>query len=107
MAEHVALDDLTPTPHANLFPGAEPRVIRLALDAGQQVDPHRHPDRQIVCYLRTGRLQLQLDDDSYELTEGDCCRFDGRREVSPRAIEDSEALLVLAQRVEDSSAVGG
>lgn len=100
MAEIAVLDELTATPHARPFGAGEPLVIRLALAADEQVDPHRHPDRQIVLYLLTGRVELSLDDERHELAAGDVIRFDGRREVSPRALEDSEALLVLAKRVD-------
>jgi quercetin dioxygenase-like cupin family protein len=101
MAQITALDDLTATPHANPFPGAEPKVVQLKLPAEERVEPHRHPDRQIVLHLLSGRLELQLDDDVHELNAGDVVRFDGQREVCPTAIEDSEALLVLAQRVDE------
>ncbi|MFD1589160.1 cupin domain-containing protein [Halorientalis brevis] len=98
MADVATLSALTATPHANPFPGEEPKVVRLALDAGERVDPHRHPDRQIVCYLLSGRMELDLDEETHELAAGDLIRFDGRREVSPRGVEDCEALLVLAPR---------
>jgi len=101
MAEITSLADLEPTPHASPFPGEEPTVVRLALEAGERVDPHTHPDREIVCYVRSGHIELTLDDDVHELDAGDVATFDGRREVSPHATEDSEALLVLARRVDE------
>jgi len=100
MVELTALDDLTATPHARPFEAGEPTVIRLALDADERVDPHTHPERQIVLYLRQGRLELDLDEETHSLEAGDVIRFDGKREVSPYALEESEALIVLAQRVE-------
>ena len=39
------LPDFDGEPHADAFPGSEPRTIRLSLDAGERVDPHRHPGR--------------------------------------------------------------
>jgi len=101
MADPRSLDELTAEPHARPFDAGEPTVIRLALDAGERVDPHTHPERQIVLYLRSGHLELELDDQTHELEAGDVIRFDGRREVSPHALAESEALLVLAQRVEE------
>jgi len=98
MADTATLSELTATPHASPFPGEEPKVVRLALDAGERVEPHRHPDRRIVCYLLSGTMALDLDEETHELAAGDLIRFDGRREVAPRAIEDCEALLVLALR---------
>lgn len=36
-------------PHANVFPDAEPKTIRVTLAAGESVPAHAHPDREIVC----------------------------------------------------------
>jgi quercetin dioxygenase-like cupin family protein len=101
MPEQATLAELPATSHARPFEAGEPAVVRLALDAGERVDPHTHPDRQVVLLLQTGVLDLDLDDETHRLEAGDVIRFDGRREVSPRAVEDSEALVVLARRVEE------
>jgi quercetin dioxygenase-like cupin family protein len=100
MVETNSLDELTATPHARPFEAGEPTVIRLQLDAGEQVDPHTHPEKQIVLYVRSGQLELTLDEETFSCEAGDVVRFDGRTEVSPRAIDDSEALIVLAERVQ-------
>ncbi|MEF8821788.1 MAG: cupin domain-containing protein [Halovenus sp.] len=100
MVETNSLDELTATPHARPFEAGDPAVIRLQLDAGEQVDPHTHPEKQIVIYVRSGQLNLTLDDEMFSFEAGDIVRFDGRTEVSPRAVEDSEALIVLAERAE-------
>jgi len=101
MPEQATLDDLTATPHARPFDAGEPAVVRLALGAGERVDPHTHPDRRVVLSLQTGVLALDLDGETHRLEAGDVIRFEGRREVSPRAVEDSEALIVLVRRVEE------
>ncbi|QHS16488.1 cupin domain-containing protein [Halopenitus persicus] len=101
MATIRSLADLEGAPHANAFPSAEPKTIRLRLEAGERVDPHRHPDREIVAYLLEGAIDLHLDDEIHELEPGDVARFDGDREISPVARADSTALLVLAPRAED------
>jgi len=99
MADTISLDELTASPHAKLFD--EPLTIRLELDAGERVDPHTHPERTVVLHLLSGAVELDLDDETHELGSDDVIRFDGRREVSPKAVEDSAALLVLSKRVED------
>ncbi|MFC6837919.1 cupin domain-containing protein [Halomarina ordinaria] len=101
MAEVVSIEELEGTPHASVFPDAEPKTVRLTLDAGEAVAPHDHPDREVLLYLIEGALELTLDDEEYDLTAGDVVRFDGRREVSPRATESSVALIVLAERSSD------
>lgn len=100
-AETTTLAALTERPREVAFPGAEPRVVRLALAAGEEVPAHRHPEREIVVYLVSGRLDVRLDGEPHELEAGDLLRFDGRQEVSPRATEESTALLVLARRTGD------
>jgi len=98
MVETASLEDLTETPREVAFPGEEPRTIRLTLDAGEEVPAHRHPDREIVVYAVSGRLDVRVDGESNVLEAGELLRFDGRQEVSPTAEEDSTALLVLARR---------
>lgn len=95
------LSDLDGTPHANLFPTSEPKTIRLTLDAGDRVDPHRHPGRDIVLYVLDGTLDLHLGDDTYPMEAGDVARFDGDQEISPMATEDASALIVLAPSSEE------
>lgn len=94
------LSELDSTPHANVFPGAEPKTVRLSLSAGEAIPPHSHPDRRIVLYLIEGRLDLALDDATHELRAGEIVRFDGDREISPEALTDATALLVFTPRVE-------
>lgn len=101
MTETVALDDLTERPREVAFPGTEPKTVRLALDAGEEVSAHHHPERQIVIHLVSGRLDVQVEGESNVLEPGDLLRFDGRKEVAPKAEEDSIALLVLAPRADD------
>lgn len=100
MPEHASLDELEAKPHARPFEAGEPSVIRLALDADERVDPHTHPEREIVLYLRSGILDVDLDGETHRLEAGDVVRFDGRQEVSPYAVEESEALIVLAKRTD-------
>ncbi|WP_049981128.1 cupin domain-containing protein [Halolamina rubra] len=96
MPEITAIDDLTETPHAEVFERTEPRAVRLGLDAGDEVPPHTHPGTNVVLHLLDGRLDLSLDGESHELEPGDVARFSGEREISPRAIEASTALVVFA-----------
>jgi len=97
MTEKEQLSELETEPHAILFDGAEPRTIRLSLDADQRVDEHRHPGRVIVIYLIEGAIDLSLDGEVHRLTAGEAIRFDGDQDIAPAAIEDSTALVVLAE----------
>jgi len=98
--------DLEGKPHANAFPSEEPKTIRLTLVKGEHVEPHSHPDRDIVLYLISGTLELRLDGESHQVREGDVVHFDGAQDISPVATSDCTALLVLAVK-SDQSAVGG
>ncbi|MUW13519.1 cupin domain-containing protein [Halorubrum sp. CBA1125] len=95
------LNELDGQPHANVFPDKEPKTIRLTLDAGGEVAPHSHPDREIVFYLIKGTIELDLGDETHELSVGDIARFDGDQEIAPRAVEESTALIVLASRSDE------
>lgn len=89
------------TPHANVFPEAEPKTIRLHLPEGEAVAAHSHPGRDIVFHLLEGRIELTLDEERYELEAGEIARFEGERDIAPRALEESTALIVLAERTTD------
>jgi quercetin dioxygenase-like cupin family protein len=95
------LNELEGQPHANVFPEAEPKTIRLTLSEGEAVPAHAHPDREIVLYLVEGAIELQLGDETHDLTAGDVVRFDGDQEIAPHAVRDSTALIVLAIRSDD------
>lgn len=97
--EHVALANLEGRPHAQVFEG-EPKTIRLALDSGERITAHRHPDRQIVLHLLEGRLEVTLGENVHELTAGELVRFEGDQDIAPAALEDSTAVLVLASRAD-------
>lgn len=101
MTEITRLSDLDATPHANVFPGSEPKTVRLSLAAGERVDSHRHPGRSVVLAVLDGALELDLDDETHALESGDVARFDGDRAISPRATEASTALVVLAPTAAD------
>jgi quercetin dioxygenase-like cupin family protein len=94
------LADLAGRPHATVFPGAEPKTIRLTLAEGEAVAPHTHPDRAVLFYVVEGRVELRLDDETHDLAGGAIARFDGDREIAPTALEASTALVVLARRGE-------
>jgi quercetin dioxygenase-like cupin family protein len=94
--EVVSLSELDARPHADAFGDGEPRTIRLTLDEGEAVPEHTHPDRNVVIAVLSGELALSLDGTERTLSEGDLIRFDGRREVSPRARTATTALVVLA-----------
>lgn len=106
--ELTRLDDLEATPHAEVFAERSPRTVRLSLEAGQSVPPHNHPGYDIVLSMIAGRLSLHLDDETYELEPGHVARFDGSREISPEAMDDSVALVVFAptETAADGSGTG-
>lgn len=95
------LDELDARPHANVFPEAEPKTIRLTLDEGEGVTAHSHPGRDIIFYLIDGKIKLQLGNTTHELAAGDIAHFDGDRQISPRAVKETTALIVLAAQAGD------
>lgn len=92
--ERASLTDTTDDGRAVVF-GESPRTVHLTLAADESIPAHRHPDSDVVFYLRSGRLDLRLDEETHRLSEGDILRFDGGREIAPTAVEDSDALVVL------------
>ena len=98
MIELRTLAELDGAPHANVFPEKEPKTIKLTLEAGESVPEHSHPGRDIVLYLLEGQIELTLDDETHDVSAGDIARFEGELDISPTAVDDSVALIVLAER---------
>ena len=99
MVSITRLDDLDTTSHAVAFPDEEPRTVRLQLTADERIPPHRHPDRRIVFHVLSGSLDLDVGEEIHRVEAGDIALFDGDQDISPHAVTDSIALLVLAKRV--------
>lgn len=99
------MSDRTAVERASLTDAAEggrsvvfaesPRTVQLSLDADESIPGHRHPDTDVVFYLRSGRLDLRLGEETHSLSGGDVVRFDGDQEIAPTALEDSTALVIL------------
>ena len=87
-------------PHANVFPGADPKTIRLTLDDGDEIAPHTHPGHDVVFYLVEGAVTLTVGEESHDLDAGDIARFDGDQDIAPRALEESAALVILAEQTD-------
>lgn len=92
------VDALDGTTHAEVFETTPPRTVCLSLDAGDSVPAHQHPESNVVIYVRSGALELTLEDDVHELDAGDAIRFDGAQAVSPAAVEDADAIVFFAPK---------
>ncbi len=99
-ADRARVADLDGEPHADAFPGREPKTIRLSLAAGERVPEHEHPDRTVLFHVLEGAVDVALDGDSHPVEAGEILRFEGESAVEPTAREDSVALVVLAPRAE-------
>lgn len=94
------LSELTDTPHAEVFPDAHPRAVRLSLDAGESLPEHTHPGTDVLFHVLDGRVTVTLDSEAHVLQAGEIARFDGERSIAPTAETDATALVVLAERPE-------
>lgn len=73
-----------------------PRTVRLALDLGERIPPHSHPEHAIVCLVVEGRLRVELDGEATDLSANDLLRFDGGRNIAVEALSDARAVLFFA-----------
>ncbi|AFK19870.1 cupin domain-containing protein [Haloferax mediterranei ATCC 33500] len=96
MAEHTSLDELPEETHAEVFEAHRPRTVRLTLEQGEKIPAHTHPGMDIVLHLVSGHLELSLDDETVDVHPGELVQFSGERDISPRAVDDSTAVLVFA-----------
>ncbi len=99
--EATSLEELEATPHATVFPDAEPRTVRLSLAADERVPTHDHPGRDVLIHVLDGEIALELNDETVAVEAGEFVRFPGETEVSPLARTDATALVVLAPRAGD------
>jgi quercetin dioxygenase-like cupin family protein len=97
-ADRVRVADLDGEPHADAFPGREPKTIRLSLEAGERVPEHEHPDRTVLFHALEGAIDVALGGDTHRVEAGEILRFGGESTVRPTAVEDAVALVVLAPR---------
>lgn len=74
-----------------------PRTLRLELEEGKQRPEHSHPGEEILLFVHEGKLDIRLDGESHTVEEGDAIRFSGEHDISPRAVEDTVALLVFVE----------
>lgn len=83
--------------HELLFEHDTLRTVRLALEAGDSVPAHSHPETIVLFQVLEGRIDLSLDGDVHELSAGEVVQFAGDREIQPTASEAATALVVIAQ----------
>jgi quercetin dioxygenase-like cupin family protein len=93
--EKRSLDETDEKTVARLFD--VPQTLRLELDGGEQRPEHSHPGKEILLFLHEGELDIRLDGESHTVKEGDAIRFSGESDISPRAVEDTVALLVFVE----------
>jgi quercetin dioxygenase-like cupin family protein len=105
MPEHTDLKDLEATAHAEVFETRKPRTVRLLLEAEESVPPHTHPGTDVVFLCLSGQIELSVDDEVFHVNSEEAVRFRGEQEVSPKAIEDSTAIIVIAPAEDEESGV--
>lgn len=93
--ERAALDGVEGDGRTPLFEG-DPRTVHVALDQGESIPAHQHPGTDILFQVLDGTVDLTLDEESLRLDAGEMARFDGDQDISPAAVTDTEALVVLA-----------
>lgn len=74
-----------------------PRTLRLKLNEGDERPKHQHPGKEILLFVHEGELSLLLGEERRRVREGDAIRFSGDQEISPRAVEDTVAVLVFVE----------
>jgi transcriptional regulator with XRE-family HTH domain len=85
---------LTPKPFHHL------EVVLAELDAGGSTgdEPYRHGDSEELFFVLSGRVRLQLEEETYELREGDSVQY---RSSTPHRVvndgsEQAEVMFVVS-----------
>jgi quercetin dioxygenase-like cupin family protein len=80
--------------------GERAQMIRFDVKKGAQIPVHSHPHEQIG-YLARGKLLMFLENEEFEVNEGDGYSVGPNAEHGGRALEDSIAIDVFAPPRED------
>lgn len=97
VTEKISLSELDETTVSRLFDF--PQTLRLKLEEGEERPEHKHPGKEIVLFVHEGELSLKLGDERHTVEEGDVVRFSGEQDISPRAVEDTVAILIFVEEV--------
>lgn len=55
--------------------GSSIEVVHGTIQTEHGVSRHVHPGIEQVCYLLSGQAAVEIDDESFDMTAGDCCCF--------------------------------
>ncbi|MCD8049623.1 MAG: cupin domain-containing protein [Clostridia bacterium] len=80
--------------------GEKSQVTKMNYVVGNFASPHTHPHEQ-SGYVISGKYELVVDDEKYELTAGDSYSIPGNRTHSFRVLEAGEVVDVFTPPRED------
>jgi len=75
--------------------GEKTLLAEFRLQKGANLPKHSHPHEQ-TGYLISGRIQLSIGDETFEVEPGDCWSIPGNVEHAAEIIEDAIAVEVFS-----------
>lgn len=84
----------------SLSVGEKSQVTKMNYVKGNYASPHKHPHEQ-SGYVISGRYELTVNNEKYELTEGDAYSIPGNTLHSFRVIEAGNVIDVFTPARED------
>ncbi|MCD8118003.1 MAG: cupin domain-containing protein [Lachnospiraceae bacterium] len=84
----------------SLAVGAKSQITKMNYVAGNYASPHTHPHEQ-CGYVISGKYELTIGDESYELTAGDSYAIPGNEIHSFRVLEGGEVIDAFTPPRED------
>ncbi|MCD8148506.1 MAG: cupin domain-containing protein [Clostridiales bacterium] len=84
----------------SLAAGEKSQVTKMNYVSGNYASPHRHPHEQ-CGYVISGKYELTIGDDRYELSSGDSYAIPGNQVHSFRVIEPGEVIDLFTPPRED------
>lgn len=80
--------------------GEKSQVAKMNYKTGNFASPHHHPHEQ-SGYVISGKYELTIDNEKYELTAGDSYSIPGNKTHSFLVIEEGEVIDVFTPPRED------
>ena len=73
--------------------------VHKILKKGDTIEKHNHPDKEIVFAVMNGSFEITIGEvEKHVVKAGEALNFDGTNTISAVAMDDSESLVVLANK---------
>ena len=79
--------------------GSNFKVVKKSLKKDEIIEKHNHPEANVLFIVVKGEVNVFInEEEKHSLTPGIVLNFDGNNHINAKAIEESEAFVVLIEK---------